>query len=80
MEFIKTFKSQEKHEISPTAFSYIDWYTNMGKSHLRLSMNQNINIKFFLELDNFVNFLLDGLNIFFLGDPKENNIDQAYIR
>jgi hypothetical protein len=33
-------------------------------------MNQNINIKFFLELDNFVNFLLDGLNIFILGDPK----------
>lgn len=66
------------HEISPTVFSYID--NIIWESHLRLSMNQNINIKFFLELDNFVNFLLDGLNIFILGDPKEKNIDQAYIR
>lgn len=38
-------------------------------AHLWLSMNQDINVKLFLELDNFFNFLLDGLNILLLGDP-----------
>lgn len=61
--------------VEPTKQFYLRWET-----HLWLSMYQNINVKLFLQLDNFVNFLLDGLNIFFLGDPKENNIDQAYIR
>ena len=42
------------------------------RSYLRLSMNQDINIKLFLELDNFVDFLLNSLNIIILRDPAEN--------
>ena len=34
-------------------------------------MNQDINIKLFLELDNFVDFLLNSLNIIILRDPAE---------
>jgi hypothetical protein len=40
------------------------------RTHLWFSMYQNINVKLFLQLDYFVNFLLDSLNIIFLGDPK----------
>jgi len=32
-------------------------------------VNQDINIKLFLELDNFADFLLDSLNVIFLRDP-----------
>ena len=32
-------------------------------------MDEHINIKFFLELDNFADFLLDGFNILLLRDP-----------
>lgn len=42
-------------------------------AHLRLPMNQDINIEFLLELDNFVDFLLDGLNIFLLRNPIQNS-------
>nr|GMC95624.1 Uncharacterised protein [Ipomoea batatas] len=34
-----------------------------------LSMNQNINVQLFLELNNFANFFLDGLNILLLRNP-----------
>lgn len=36
-------------------------------------MNENINVKFFLELYNLVDLLLDGLDILFLGNPMKNN-------
>ena len=32
-------------------------------------MDEHIDIKFFLELDNFVDLLFDGFNILFLRDP-----------
>lgn len=38
-------------------------------------MNQDINIKLFLELDNFVDFLLNGLDIFLL---RNSNQEQNY--
>lgn len=34
-------------------------------------MDEHVNIKFFLELDNLVDFLFDGLNITLLRDPKK---------
>ena len=33
-------------------------------------MHQNIDVKLFLELNNFVDFLLDGADIVFLRDSK----------
>lgn len=40
-------------------------------------MNQDINIKLFLELDNFVDFLLNGLDIFLLRNSnQERNYDK----
>lgn len=37
-------------------------------------MDKDINVKFFLKLDNFEDLLLDGLNIFFLRDSININI------
>lgn len=33
-------------------------------------MNQDIDVKLFLELNNFIDFFLDGADIVFLRDPK----------
>ena len=41
-------------------------------THLRLSVNQNINIKLFLKVDNLLNFLLNGFNVIVLRDPEGN--------
>lgn len=50
------------------------------KAYLRLPMNKDINVKLFLKFDNFVNFLLDGLDILFLRDPKKKkNIHQQLL-
>jgi len=56
-------------------------YFILGGAHFWFTMHQNINIKLFLEFDDFVNFLLDGLNIIFLWDPnfyqKEKEINTS---
>lgn len=36
---------------------------------LRLAMHKHINVKLFLELNDLVDFLLDGSDVFLLRDP-----------
>lgn len=36
-------------------------------------MHQDIDVKLFLELNNFIDFLLDGADIVFLRDSKEQD-------
>ena len=52
------------HHSSKSKLSYFIW--GEGGAHFWFTMHQNINIKLFLEFDDLVNFLLDGLNIIFL--------------
>ena len=44
------------------------------KAHLRLSMDQDINIKLFLEFYYFADFILNCLIILFCSDLEENKI------
>jgi hypothetical protein len=47
----------------------MDFTKTLHGNHLWLSVYKNINVKFFLELDNLADLLLDGLNILFLRNP-----------
>jgi len=38
-------------------------------------MDQNINVKLFLQLDHFADFLLNSLHILFFGDPVSKHGD-----
>lgn len=38
-------------------------------------MNQDINVELLLELDDFFDFLFDGLDIVTLRNPKENSAE-----
>lgn len=44
------------------------------KADLRLAMYQDINIKLFLEFNNFADLLFNRSNILFLRDPENNKI------
>jgi len=39
-------------------------------------VHQDINVKLFLELDNLVDFLLDGIDVLLFRDPNESNHTQ----
>lgn len=44
------------------------------KANLWFTVYKNINIKLFLEFNNFADFFPDEINILFLGDPEKIKI------
>lgn len=55
------------------------WPDRQRKSHLRFSMNQDINVKIFLESNDLLDLCLDGFNVIILRDPDSNSTTKALI-